>query len=352
MFRVLAINPGSTSTKIGVYDDREKVFEKVLRHSTEELDKFNSVMDQYEYRKEEITKALNENNISMDTLSAIACRGGAIECKLIGGTYLVTDKVCQVHRESKLQHPSTLAVIIGKNIADELGINAYFTDSPSTYEMSKVASVSGHKDIERAGKFHALNQKAVARQYAKDTGRKYEELNLVVCHMGGGCSVGAHKEGMVVDVTDALSEGPFSPERTGALPVHAVVDMCFSGKYTYAEMKKQIQGQGGLNSYLGMNDVKLIGEQAEHNAEAKFILEAMAYQVSKEIGAMATVLKGNIDAIILTGGIAYSKLITEYIKESVSYLAPIHIYAGEQELEALVEGTLRILNDEEQVKQF
>lgn len=349
MYKVLAINPGSTSTKIGFFEDQEKIFEKVLRHSTEELAQYDRVAEQYDFRLTEILKALKENNVSIHELSAVACRGGVTK-PITGGTYLVTDEVCEFQRTTPYEHPANLAAIIGKKIADEVGIKAYFVDSPMTYEMSELASFAGHKEMKRLGRFHALNHKAIARQFAKDQGKNYNELNLIVCHMGGGISIGAHEKGLVVDVTDAGEEGPFTPERTGYLPTRQVIDLCFSGKYTHGEMKKFIQGNGGLNSYLGMNDCKEIEEKAKIDLETRKVLEAMAYQIAKEIGASAAVLKGQVDAIILTGGIAYSERITDFIKERVSFLADVHIYPGEKELEALVEGTIRALTGEEEAK--
>ncbi|WP_042349626.1 butyrate kinase [Bacillus massiliigorillae] len=349
MFKILAINPGSTSTKIGVFEDHTQLFEKVLRHSTEELAKYERVADQFEFRKAEILKALDENNIIIHSLSAVACRGGVTK-PITGGTYLVTDEVCEFQRTTPYEHPANLAAIIGKRIADEVGINAYFVDSPMTYELNELASFSGHKEIKRPGRFHALNQKAIARQFAKDQGKKYDELNVIVCHLGGGISVGAHEKGLVVDVNDAGEEGAFTPERTGSLPVRHVIDLCFSGKYTHSEMKKFIQGNGGLNSYLGMNDCREIENRASYDPEARKVLEAMSYQVAKEIGANATVLNGQVDAIILTGGIAYSEMITNFIKERVSFIADVYIYPGEKELEALAEGAIRVLTNEETPK--
>lgn len=349
MARILSINPGSTSTKIGIFDDNNKLLEKVIRHSTEELTRYAKVADQFEFRRSEITQALDENEITLESLTAIACRGGLTK-PISGGTYLVTDEVCEMQRTSPYQHPANLACIIGKDMADQLGIKAYFVDSPMTYEMQDLAEFSGHKEIKRLGRFHALNQKAIARKYASDCGKRYEDINIIVCHMGGGISVGAHSKGLVIDVNDAVDEGPFTPERTGSLPPRLLVDLCFSGKYNHGEMKKFIQGNGGLNSYLDMNDAKAIEEKSHNDEEARLVLEAMAYQISKEITSLGAVLKGDIDGIILTGGIAYSKRITNWIRERVSHLAEVHVYPGEKELEALAEGVLRVLNNEEEPK--
>lgn len=351
MKKILAINPGSTSTKIGVFKRNEKLFEQVLRHSNEQLDKYQNVIEQYAFRKDDILAFLQENNVDLKDLEAIACRGG-ITKPIKGGTYLVNDAVCEMQRNSPLQHPSSLAAIIGKELADELEIKAYFVDSPMTYEMEEIASYSGHKEIKRPGRFHALNQKAIARKYAEDIGRSYEDLRLVVCHMGGGFSIAAHREGLAVDVVDALEEGPFTPERAGALPTRQLIDLCFSGKYTHGEMKKFIQGEGGLNSYLGINDCKEVADKSEEIKEYQEVLEAMCYQVAKEIGSMATVLSGKVDAIILTGGIAYSKKVCDLIKARVTYISEVIVYQGERELEALAEGVVRVLEEKEEAQEF
>lgn len=350
---VLAINPGSTSTKIGVFQGVEQIFETVLRHSTEELSVFKNVTDQYEFRKEKIITALKENNIKLESLSAIACRGGVTNKRVEGGTYLVCNKICEEQKNSPLQHPASLAAIIGKELADILGIEAYVTDSPLTYELSELAKISGYKDIKRPAMFHALNSKAIARQYAKDNEKQYEDVKVIVCHMGGGITVSCHEGGKVIDATDAVNEGPITPERTGALPIRTLIDMCFSGKHSHGEMKQMIQGKGGVFSYLKTVDMKDVERMCEEgNEEAKLVFDAMIYQVSKEIGGMSVVLNGQVDAILLTGGIAYSDYIVSGITERCKSITAIKVYPGEKELEALVLGVNRVKNNEEHAKRY
>lgn len=350
---ILAINPGSTSTKIGVFEGKKQLFEKVLRHSAEELSFFKNVTDQYEFRKKEIILALKENNIQLKSLDAIACRGGATNKRVEGGTYLVCDKMCEEHKNSPIQHPASLAAIIGKDLADELDIEAYVTDSPLTYELSELAKISGHKDIKRSPMFHALNSKAIARQYAKENGKKYEDVKVIVCHMGGGITVSCHKDGKAIDATDAVSGGPITPERTGTLPMRTIIDMCFSGEYSHDQMKKMIQGKGGVFSYLKTVDMRDVEAMyREGNKKAKLVLDAMVYQISKEISSMAAVLYGQVDAILLTGGIAYSDYIVSEITKRCKFIGDIKAYPGEKELEALVLGVIRVKNNEEQVKLY
>lgn len=350
---ILAINPGSTSTKIGVFQNEEEIFQSVLRHSEKELSVFKDLMDQYEFRKEKITSALLENNIQLESLDAIACRGGFTNIRLEGGTYLVSDRMCQEARMSTIQHPSSLAAMIGKDLADEIGINAYVTDSPRIYEISELAKISGHKDIELPAMFHALNSKAIARQYAKDIGSRYEDIKVIVCHMGGGITISCHYKGKTIDATDGTNSGPMTPERSGSLPVRTLVDMCFSGNYSHDEMKQMIQGKGGVFSYLNTTDIRDVEDMVDKgNQEAKLILDAMIYQIAKEIGAMATVLNGQVDSILLTGGIAYSDYIVSEIIKRCKYICAIKVYPGEKELEALVSGVVRIKNNIEQVKLY
>ncbi|MBY6197961.1 butyrate kinase [Vibrio hangzhouensis] len=352
--KILAINPGSTSTKIGLFEGTTELFEKTLRHSAEELAPFGAVVaNQKEFRKEAILAALEEAGVKASELNAIACRGGVLK-PIAGGTYKVDDAVIADLLEAQIQHPASLAGIIGKEIADENGIEAFFTDAPVTYELSELASFSGHKAIKRKGRFHALNQKAIARKFAENQGKKYEDVNVIVCHMGGGITVGAHMGGQTVDVNDAVSEGPFTPERSGDLPTRELIDICFSGEYTHAEMKAFIQGKGGAFSYTGSIDMREIEEKAEAgDAEFKLVTDAMAYQVSKQIAAMGAVFGGEkVDGILLTGGIAYSKYITAEITKRVEFIAPVTKFPGEVELEALVLGTLRVVNGEEAAQTY
>lgn len=350
--KLLTINPGSTSTKIGVFEDEKIIFEKTLRHSTEEIESYEKICDQYEFRKNIILQCLKENNIELNSLSTVVGRGGLLK-PIEGGTYIVNELMLEDLREGVLgEHASNLGGIIAHEIASSIGVNAFIVDPVVVDELQDVARISGLKEIERKSIFHALNQMAVSRRYAKSIGVEYEDLNLIVAHLGGGISVGAHKKGRVIDVANALDgEGPFSPERTGSLPVGDLIKMCYSGKYTHEEIKKMIKGKGGLVSYLNTNDAREVVERIKSGDKyAELIYSAMAYQVAKEIGAQAVVLRGKVDAIILTGGIAYDKTFTRWIEEMVSFISKVIIYPGEDELTALAEGGYRILKGEEQPK--
>lgn len=352
--RLLIINPGSTSTKIGVFEDEEMVFEQTLRHDVEDLKEYKKIFDQYEFRKKIILDALIERNIPVESLDAVVGRGGLLK-PIEGGTYQVDEEMINDLKEGVLgEHASNLGGILAFEIAKEAGGKAFIVDPVVVDELQDVARISGLKGIERVSIFHALNQKAVARRYAKETGFKYEDLNLIVAHLGGGVSVGAHRKGRVVDVANALDgEGPFSPERAGGLPVGDLIKLCFSGKYTQDQIKKMITGQGGIVSYLGTNDAREVENRINSGDEyAKLIYQAMAYQIAKEIGACSAVLKGEVDGIIITGGIAYDKVFTSWLKEMVSYIAKVTVYPGEDELQALAQGGLRVLKGEELPKQY
>lgn len=353
-YRLLIMNPGSTSTKIGVYEDDKEILIETLRHSAEEIGEYPTIVDQFEFRKNVILNVLKEKNFDIKTLSAVVGRGGLLK-SIEGGTYAVNDSMLE---DLKIgvqgQHASNLGGIIANEIAKELNVPAFIVDPVVVDEMEAVARVSGMPEIERKSIFHALNQKAVAKRYAKECNKDYNELNLIVAHLGGGISVGAHKAGRVVDVNNALDgEGPFSPERSGGVPVGDLVKLCFSGKYSEAEIKKMITGKGGIVAYLGTNDAKAVDERAAAgDAEAKLIYDAMGYQVAKEIGKCAAVLSGKVDAIILTGGIAYSKNLVSYIKERVEFISQVVVYPGEDEILALAEGGLRVLRGEEAAREY
>lgn len=352
MIRLLVINPGSTSTKIAVFDDENIIFEETLRHSTEEICSFNRIYDQLDFRKDIILKALEKNKISLESLNAIVGRGGLLK-PIEGGTYEINEKMVEdLKSGSRGEHASNLGGILAYEIAKNLNIRSFIVDPVVVDELQDVARVSGLKGIERISIFHALNQKAVARKHAESLGKKYEDLNLIVAHLGGGVSVGAHEKGKVVDVPNALNgEGPFSPERAGGLPVGALIELCFSGKYSKDEIKKMIVGNGGIVSYLGTNDARQVSDRMKDGDKyAELIYYAMAYQVAKEIGACATVLKGKVDGILITGGIAYDKDFTSWIEERVGFIAPVTVYPGEDELTALAQGGLRVLRGEEEAK--
>ena len=329
IYRLLIIKPGFHSTKIAIFDNEKTRLEQTLRHSNEELAPYTTIIEQYEFRKNVILDTLNANGINITKLSAVIGRGGLLK-PIESGTYRVNSKMLEDLRHRPMgQHASNLGAIIANEIASQLGIPAFIVDPVVVDEMDDIARISGMPEIERLSIFHALNQKAVGRKAAADLGKKYEELNLIIAHLGGGISVGAHKKGRVVDVNNALDgEGPFSPERTGGLPVSGLIKLCFSGKYTLDEIKKKITGNGGLVAYLGTNDgrevVKII---EEGNKEAELIYKAMAYQVAKEIGACA-VLEGKVDAICLTGGLTYDKHLTGWIRERVEFISDVKIYPG------------------------
>lgn len=353
-YKQLIINPGSTSTKIGVYDDENLILVETLRHSSEEIGKYKEIYDQLEFRKEVILKVLEEKGFDIKELSGVVGRGGLLK-PIEGGTYNVNDIMIKDLEHGVLgQHASNLGGIIAHEIAMEIKVPSFIVDPVVVDEFEDVARISGMPEIKRKSIFHALNQKAVSKRYAQEQNTSYEKLNLIVAHMGGGISVGAHKHGRVVDVNNALDgEGPFSPERSGGLPVGDLVKLCFNGKYTMDEIKRKINGKGGIVGYLQTNDAKAVEDRVlAGDKEAKLIFDAMAYQVAKEIGRCAAVLQGKVDAIILTGGIAYSQYIVNYIKERVEFISQVVVYPGEDELLALAEGGLRVLTGQEAAKEY
>lgn len=353
-YKLLIINPGSTSTKIGVYQDEKEVFVKTLRHSTEEIGSYYSIYDQFLFRKEIIVKALEENNIDLNELSAIVGRGGMLK-PMEGGTYLVNETMIEDLKVGvQGQHASNLGGIISNEIAKELKIPAYIVDPVVVDELQDVARISGVPELPRVSKFHALNQKAVAKRYGIESGKGYENLNLIVVHLGGGVSVGAHKKGKVIDVNNALDgDGPFSPERAGSVPIGELIRLCFSGKYTEKEIYNKIVGKGGFVAYLNTNDARELEDWVNEGREEVIkYYNAFVYQIAKSIGEMATVLKGNVDRIIVTGGIAYWKELIRDLNEIVSFIAPITVYPGEDELLALAQGALRVLRGEEIAKEY
>ena len=352
--RSLIINPGSTSTKIGVFDDEKQVFDKTLRHTTEEIAQFDHIVDQMNFRKNIIIDALKENNVDIKSFDVIVGRGGMLK-PIEGGTYAVTDELCADLRVGvQGEHASNLGGLLAREIGDSIGVPSYIVDPVVVDEMEPVARISGVPEIERVSIFHALNAKAMARRYAAETGRKYTDINVIVVHMGGGVSVSAHKNGRVIDVFNAFDgDGAFSPERAGGLPSGALVKLCFESGRTEKEVKKMIVGNGGFNAYLGTNDARDVDKMCLAGDEkAILVRNAFIYQLAKNIGAMSAVLEGKVDQIILTGGIAYDKYVTAEITKKVSFIAPVKVYAGEDELLALAQGALRVMNGEEKVKEY
>ena len=352
-YKILIINPGSTSTKIGLYEDETQLMEETLRHSTEEIAQYATIYDQKDFRKTVILDVLKEKNVDLNDIDVVVGRGGLLK-PIPGGTYETTPELLEdlkIGRQGP--HASTLGGILANEIASEINVPSYIVDPVVVDELQDVARLSGHPEIPRISIFHALNQKAVAKRYAKETGTAYEDLNLIVVHMGGGVSVGAHKNGKIIDVANALDgDGPFSPERSGGLPSGALMKLCFSGKYTQQEIGKMINGNGGFNAYLGTNDMRDVVKMAETDEKAKLVMDAFHYQLEKEIGAMAVVLGGKVDQIILTGGIAYNAVTQEHMKNAVDWIAPVTVYPGEDELLALAQGAIRVMSGEEKAMKY
>ncbi|HWR23260.1 MAG TPA: butyrate kinase [Feifaniaceae bacterium] len=354
LYRLLVINPGSTSTKIGIFENEVLRHEEIARHTKGELEKFPSIVDQKHMRLQFVERAVAQMGYDLSMFDAIVGRGGLVE-PIDSGVYLVNKRMLDdLVRSSAATHASSLGGIMAAELAAQVGKSAYVVDPVVVDEMDPYAKLTGMPGIERRSVFHALNQKAVARRCAKEMGREYEDCRLIVAHMGGGITVGAHRYGRVVDVNDGLAgEGPYSPERTGGIPAEPLIRMCFSGAYTERELIDRVTRGGGMGAYLGTNDLRacerLIKEGDDY---AALVLESMAYQVSKEIGAMVAVLEGRVDAIVLTGGLAYSNRFTGAIKNRVSLIAPVRVYPGEDELRALAEGVLRVLRGEERAKEY
>lgn len=353
-YKILAINPGSTSTKIAVYDNKELSFKRSIRHDTETINSFDKIFDQYEFRKTAILGALEEANITIDSFDAIVGRGGMLK-PIEGGTYLVNDSMIEYVKEApRGEHASNLGCVIAKELGDSINKPAFIVDPVAVDEMADIARYTGMPEIKRQSLFHALNQKAVALKAARQLGKDYKELNLIIAHLGGGISVGMHEKGRVIDVNNALDgDGPMSPERSGGVPIGPLYHMALSGEYTLKEIKRKNYGNGGMVAYLGTNDGFEIEKRIKDGDEfAKFILEVMCYQISKEIGSGATVLKGNVDAIVITGGLAYDKMIIDLIKERVSFISDVIVFPGEDEMESLAYGGLRVLKGEEDHKEY
>lgn len=350
--KILTINPGSTSTKLAVYDDEEVIISETLDHPVDEIREFEHIQDQLDFRKNVILDFLKSNNISLDSLNAIVGRGGLLP-PVKSGAYKVNDiMIDRLKNRPIAEHASNLGGIIAYEIAEKLGIDAFIYDSVAVDELRDIARISGTPLIERASISHALNSRAMAHKYADMIGKKYKELNLIVAHLGGGITVSVHEKGSMTDVLSDI-EGSFSPERSGSVPCDKLIDLCYSGKYDIKTMKKILRGNAGLIAYLGTIDAREVEKMiGEGNSEAALVYEAMAYQVAKSIGELSTVLKGQVDAIILTGGIAYSDMMTNWIKDRVSFLATVEVLAGENELEALAHGILRVLRGEEKVNTY
>lgn len=348
--KILVINPGSTSTKVAVFKKFNKMIEESIVHSKEELAPFKRIADQYQFRLRAVWEMLEGQEFSLDDLMCISARGGLLKPLPKGGTYLVNDKMCEDLIAAEHEHACNLGALIAREIGRKLDIPAFIVDPVIIDEMSELAKLSGCAGIRRKAMWHPLNQKAIARKVAALSGKKYEEINCIVAHMGGGITVGAHEKGLTIDVNNGLDgDGPYSPERSGSLPNEALLRMVFDEGLSREQIMKRMVGGGGCVSYLHTNDARKIEERIdEGDQEAKLIFEGMAYQISKEIGAMATVLSGHVDAIALTGGLAYSPRLTAWIMHRVSFIAPVYLFPGEGEMEALNEGAKRVMDGTEQ----
>jgi len=353
-FRILVINPGSTSTKVALFENEKEVFTVSISHSEKELRQFRRISDQYALRVKVIKQVLKENSIDLKMIDGVVGRGGLLR-PISGGTYRVSEGMLEDLRKAERgEHACNLGGLIAHEIGQEVGVPSFIVDSVVVDEMEAVARISGMPEIERRSIFHALNQRAVARKAAQELGKRYEEVNLIVAHLGGGISVGCHAKGRVVDVNNAFDgDGPFAPERAGGLPAGQLVELCFSGMWTEAELKRRLVGEAGMVAYLGTNDMRKTREMvAAEDEKAKSVYEAMAYQVDKEIGSCAAVLKGDVDGIVLSGGLAHDEEFIEMVRERVGWIARVFVYPGEKEMEALALGALRVLRDEEEARMY
>ena len=352
---ILAISPGSTFTKIAVYKNRKQVFLTNIKHDTEALHQYEKIADQFEYRKNTITEELKKADINTANIDIVIGRGGLLK-PIEGGVYQVNEAMIRDIRNPMGEHESNLGGLIAYEIAKEIGKNvmAIIVDPTCVDELEDIARISGMPELPRRSFLHTLNQRAVARTYARDIGKKYEEINVIVAHMSGGISVGAHRHGRIIDVNNGLNgDGPLSPERSGGLPVGQLVELCFSEKFSKQEILKKIKGNGGLFAYLGTSDTVEIEKRiAAGDNHAKLIYDAMSYQVAKEIGALGAVLKGEVDGILLTGGIAYEEMVTNHITERVKHIGPVKVYPGEGEMEAMAMYGFLVLSGEVSVKEY
>ncbi len=351
--KIFVINPGSTSTKLALYEDEKQVWSANVHHPVEELAPFQRINEQYAYRKELILRMLAEAGIALE-FDAIIGRGGLLK-PISGGVYAVNESMKQDLIHARLEHASNLGGLLADELARECGgCPAYIADPVVVDELMPEARVTGIPEIQRISIFHALNGKAVSRLYAASVGKRYEDLNLIVVHLGGGISVGAHQKGQVIDVNNALNgDGPFSPERAGTIPANQLVELCFSGQYTQAQIKKMLSGKGGLTAHLGMTDMKQIAAKAEAGEEPfKQVLDAMLYTVAKEVGSRSVALRGQVDAIVVTGGIAHSKYCVEGLKRWIDYLAPVVVMPGEDEMGSLAANALGALKGELEVSVY
>jgi butyrate kinase len=353
-YRLFAINPGSTSTKIALFENDNQLFMANVSHDAARLKEFPEIKDQFPYRRETILNELTSNNITLERMDAFVGRGGGL-VGLEGGTYTVNEILLNHARIGfTVKHPATLGSQLADDFAKTYGGEAFVVNPPDVDEFDLIARITGFSDVYRESRGHPLNQKEVAMRYAADVGKRYEDLNLVISHIGGGVSVTAHRQGRMVDSTDVINgDGPMAPTRSGAVPATAIMRMCYSGTYTEKQMYDRTTKTGGLVDHLGTSEVTEVLERIGDNDHyAKLIYDAMIYQIGKYIGAYATVLKGRVNAILLTGGIAHDSYLVQQITDMVSYIAPVKVYAGEFEMEALAAGALRVLTGQEKAKTY
>ncbi len=352
-YKVLAINPGSTSTKIAVYEEEKCLFEETIRHSAEELNAFPDIYAQYDYRRNLVEQALLKHDCQIEDLDAVVGRGGALK-SIEGGTYGVNEAMVEdLYHHVQVHHASNLGGLVALGIAKPHGLPSFIVDPVCVDEMAPLARISGWPEMPRRSIFHALNLKAIARRAAKDLGKNVEDVTLVMGHLGGGISFTVQQNGRMIDVINPMDGGSLSPERTGYLPLSPLVELCYSGQYTYKEMMRRMVGRGGLIAHLGTGDAREVERRIEAGDEqAELVYQAMAYQIAKELAAMTTVVEGRFDAIVLTGGLAYSKYLVNSIQKRIQFLGKIMVYPGEDELLALTQGTLRILHGEETAKVY
>ena len=352
---ILAINPGSTSTKIAIFHNTRPIFQKSIIHGLEQLKQFKRISEQFDFRKNIILDELHSADIDIKSIRLIAGRGGFVK-PIPSGVYAVNMQMLEDLRNNLTgEHASNLGGVLAFEIARDIpGAEAFIADPVVVDEFDDIARYSGHPDFPRVSAFHALNQKAVARTFAKNEDKKYEDLSLIVAHLGGGISVGVHHKGRVIDTNQGLDgDGPFSPERSGTLPVGQLIDACYSGKVSREEMREKVVGKGGLVAYLDTNSVQEVEARIkEGDAKANEVYQAMAYQVAKEIGSASTVLKGQVDAIILTGGIAYNDLFIQYLTFRLAWIAPVRVYPGEDEMRSLAQNVLMVHMGELELKEY
>ncbi|MCP1108981.1 butyrate kinase [Ohessyouella blattaphilus] len=349
-YRLLMINMGSTSTKLGVYEDTNFVWQETLSHPREVISQYLKFMDQYDYRMSAILDVLKEKGEELSTFAAFVSRGGTVQ-PVPGGTYRITEKMLEDSQSGKFgDHPCNIGGQIAYDLGEKYGKPAFTVDPPVCNEMWEEATYSGLPEIQRIASFQQLNHRAIAKKYCSEQGVNYDEQNLIVAHMGGGVSVAAHCQGKIRDVNNALAgDGPFALERSGGLPVGSLINLCYSNQYTQEEMLRRVNGRGGMVAYIGLVDGREIGKRIDAgDKEAEMATRAMAYQIAKEIGALSAAMKGQVDGIILTAGLAYWTYLVDLLKERIGFLAPVYVYPGENEIESLAFGVLRVLNGEEQ----